>query len=74
MAIVAFSAGSGDLLGVARYAAEPNRARAEYGVLVRSDLKGLGLGWTLMEHLIAQPAQPVLGNCTARSSPTMRPC
>ena len=25
---------------------------AEYAVIVRSDLKGAGLGWTLMQHLI----------------------
>ena len=27
--------------------------RAEFAVLVRSDLKGKGLGWRLMQHLIA---------------------
>ena len=31
----------------------PTTRRAEYAVLVRSDLKGRGLGWRLMQHLIA---------------------
>ncbi len=36
-----------------RYAADPDRSRAEFGLMVRSDLQGKGLGTTLMEHLIA---------------------
>jgi acetyltransferase len=53
MAFVALDQQSGTLLGVARYAADPDLARAEYAVLVRSDFKGRGLGWALMSHLIA---------------------
>jgi acetyltransferase len=41
------------LLGVVRMVADPDYTRAEYAVLVRSDLKGRGLGWRLMQHLIA---------------------
>ena len=52
MAFVALDGASGRLLGVARYSADPDRQRAEYAVLVRSDLKGHGLGWALMRHLI----------------------
>jgi acetyltransferase len=52
IAFVAIETG-GALLGVARYHADPDYTQAEYGVLVRSDLKGRGLGWRLMEHLIA---------------------
>jgi acetyltransferase len=43
---------TGELLGVARLIADPDYTRAEYGVLVRSDLKARGLGWHLMQHLI----------------------
>ncbi len=43
----------GELLGVARFNADPDYTHAEYGVIVRSDLKGAGLGWRLMHHLIA---------------------
>jgi acetyltransferase len=56
MALIALSSrGRQDteLLGVARYASDPDNHRAEFGVIVRSDLKGHGLGWTLMERLIA---------------------
>lgn len=53
MAFVALSADEGELLGVARLAADPDYTRAEYAVIVRSDLKGQGLGWALMRHLIS---------------------
>jgi acetyltransferase len=53
MAFVALDAATGDLLGVARIAADPDYTRAEYAILVRSDLQGKGLGWSLMEHLLA---------------------
>ncbi|MGE0627178.1 MAG: GNAT family N-acetyltransferase [Hyphomicrobiaceae bacterium] len=52
MAFVALAEGSGELLGVSRFAADPDYEKAEFGVLVRSDLKGRGLGWLLMNHLI----------------------
>lgn len=53
MAFVALSDPGGELLGVSRLSADPDYTRAEYAVLVRSDLKGRGLGWVLMRHLIA---------------------
>jgi acetyltransferase len=53
MAFVAIDPGSGDLLGVARLAADPDYTRAEYAIVVRSDLHGRGLGWSLMDHLLA---------------------
>lgn len=43
---------SGDLAGIVRYASDPDRETAEFGVLVRSDLKGHRLGTALMQHLI----------------------
>jgi len=52
MAFVALSKATGELLGVSRFAADPDYVRAEYAVLVRSDLKGRGLGWALMQQLI----------------------
>jgi acetyltransferase len=53
MAFVAVDAHSGALLGVVRLIADPDYTRGEYAILVRSDLKGRGLGWRLMQHLIA---------------------
>jgi acetyltransferase len=53
MAFIALEPASGELLGVARFMADPDFERGEYAVLVRSDLKGQGIGWALMRHLIA---------------------
>jgi acetyltransferase len=53
MAFVAIDRESGLLCGISRYAADPDRERAEFGLLVRSDLKGRGLGTLLMNALIA---------------------
>lgn len=52
MAFVAIQAGSGALLGVVRMVADPDYQHAEYAILVRSDLKGRGLGWRLMHRLM----------------------
>lgn len=52
MAFVALTEDASELLGVARFIADPDYVRAEYAILVRSDLKGRGLGWSLMSHLI----------------------
>ncbi|HUN97949.1 MAG TPA: GNAT family N-acetyltransferase, partial [Bradyrhizobium sp.] len=50
MALIALH--NGVPLGVARYAADPDRLRAEYAVAVRSDWKGRGIGYILMVRLI----------------------
>jgi len=52
MAIVAFAAADGAMLGVARISADPDNTRAEFAVSVRSDLKGRGLGRLLMQRII----------------------
>jgi acetyltransferase len=44
---------AGDLAGIARYAADPDGVHAEFGLLVRSDLKHMGIGRALMEQLLA---------------------
>ena len=45
-------AGAGEILGVARACAVPDGTTAEFAVLVRSDVKGQGLGTLLMRKLI----------------------
>ena len=45
--------GDQEWLGTARFFADPDYEKGEYAVLVRSDLKGYGLGWLLMQHLIS---------------------
>ncbi|HBI11528.1 MAG TPA: protein lysine acetyltransferase [Franconibacter pulveris] len=42
-----------EILGVTRAISDPDNIDAEFAVLVRSDLKGLGLGRRLLEKLIA---------------------
>lgn len=52
MAFIAIDAASGQMLGVVRLHANANYDIAEYAVLVRSDMKGRGLGWLLMQTMI----------------------
>ncbi|HEX3936888.1 MAG TPA: bifunctional acetate--CoA ligase family protein/GNAT family N-acetyltransferase [Xanthobacteraceae bacterium] len=52
MAFIAIDETNRDMLGVVRIHVDPNYETAEYAILVRSDLKGHGLGWTLMELII----------------------
>jgi acetyltransferase len=44
--------GHGETLGVVRAIADPDNERAEFAIIVRSDLKGSGLGQALMTKLI----------------------
>jgi acetyltransferase len=44
--------GGEETLGVARAIADPDNVEAEFGIVVRSDLKGSGLGLRLMHKLI----------------------
>ena len=52
IAFVALDRQTGELMGEARLHADANHERGEYGILIRSDLKGQGLGWELMRLLI----------------------
>jgi acetyltransferase len=52
MAFIAIAEASGEMLGVVRLHANSAYDRGEYAILVRSDLKGHGLGWRLMQILI----------------------
>jgi acetyltransferase len=53
MAFVSLDKEQKELLGVARLVADPDYTTGEYAIIVRSDLKGTGIGWALMRHLIA---------------------
>ena len=48
-------------LGVARYAADPDRRRAEFAVAVRSDWKGRGIGHLLLTRLIEVAREAGIG-------------
>jgi acetyltransferase len=46
------AAGAPETLGVARVVSDPDNAVAEFAIVVRSDMKGLGLGSALLSKLI----------------------
>ena len=52
IALVAIDPASGDMLGAVRLHADADYDRGEYGILIRSDLKGHGIGWKLMQIMI----------------------
>jgi len=52
MAFVAIEESTGEMLGVVRLHANATYDSGEYAILVRSDLKGRGLGWLLMQTII----------------------
>jgi len=52
IALAAIDPASGEMLGAVRLLADANYDTGEYGIMVRSDLKGAGLGWRLMSLMI----------------------
>jgi len=52
MALAAIEPETGRLLGVVRLHLDADRVEGEYAILLRSSLKGLGLGWELMRLII----------------------
>jgi acetyltransferase len=52
IAVAQEAGGVKEILGVARACADPDNNAAEFAVLVRSDLKGQGLGRLLMQKLV----------------------
>jgi acetyltransferase len=52
MALIAQPLQNDEILGVARFSADADNREAEFAVTVRSDWKGHGIGWLLMEKLV----------------------
>jgi acetyltransferase len=52
MAFVAFDETTNDMVGVVRIHSDSIYETGEYAILLRSDLKGRGLGWALMQLII----------------------
>ena len=52
MAFVAFDEATNELVGVVRIHSDSIYESGEYAILLRSDLKGRGLGWALMQMII----------------------
>jgi acetyltransferase len=51
MAFVAIDNRTRELLGVSRLVLDPDLTHGEFGILVRSDMQGRGIGWHLMQAL-----------------------
>jgi len=52
MALAAMDPASGEMLGAVRLIADADYHNGEYGIMVRSDLKGSGIGWALMKIIL----------------------
>jgi acetyltransferase len=53
--------GKSEVFGVARLAADPDNERAEYAIIVRHDMTGMGLGTLLMRRIIDYARQRGIG-------------
>jgi acetyltransferase len=69
MALLAFAENAEELLGVARFAAGPDKRTAEFAIAVRSDWKGHGLGHLLMTRLIQLARQRGLNELVGQVLP-----
>ena len=78
MAFIAIDETSGTMLGGARLHANADYDRGEYAILVRSDLKGRGLGWLLMQLLIeyarAEGIRTIQGQVLSENTTMLRMC
>jgi acetyltransferase len=78
IAFIAVDAQSGEMLGVVRLHADANHRTGEYAIMVRSDLKGHGLGWTLMRLMIdwaqAEGMHQVTGQVLAQNVTMLAMC
>jgi acetyltransferase len=52
IAFIAWERKNGEVLGVVHLYADANHEIGEFAILVRSDMKGRGLGWTLMQMML----------------------
>ena len=62
MAFIAIEEATGKMLGVVRLHDDNGGESAEFAILVRTRLKGRGLGWLMMKHMIAYARDKGLGH------------
>ena len=79
MAFIALDEPTGEMLGVARlHTVADDDKTAEYAIIVRSDMKGHGLGWLLMQLIIeyarSKNYQTVLGRVLHENMAMLRMC
>jgi RimJ/RimL family protein N-acetyltransferase len=78
MAFVAFDETSNEILGVVRVHSDPAGESGEYAILLRSDLKGHGLGWALMQMMIeygkSEGLAQIIGQILQENSVMLKMC
>src|SRR5262249_24803508 len=78
IAFIALDETTGRMLGVVRLHYDPDGKAGEYAVLVRSHLKGHGLGWLLMhriiEYAVAEGLARIHGQVLAENSTMLAMC
>ena len=78
MAFLALDEESGEMLGTVHIHADMNNETGEYAILVRSDLKGGGLGWLLMKTMIdyaqAEGLRVIEGEVLRENTMMLRMC
>ena len=78
MAFVAIDQARGESVGVVRLHADANYELGEYAILLRSDLKGHGLGWKLMELMIeyarSEGLRRIEGQVLSENAAMLRMC
>jgi acetyltransferase len=78
MALIVVDDSTGQMLGAVRIHSDVNHETGEYAILVRSDLKGVGLGWLLMKTMIdyarAEGLRVVEGQVLRDNTTMLRMC
>ena len=78
MAFVALDEDTGQMLGLVRLKDELDEETAEFAILVRSRLKGHGLGWMLMQRVIGYAKEKrlrrVYGDVLAENTAMLQMC
>jgi acetyltransferase len=77
-AVFALAEGAEEVLGVARFSANPDRRAAEFAIAVRSDWKEHGLGHLLMTRLLhlaqQRDIEELVGNVLRVNAAMLRLC
>ena len=78
MAFIALDENTGQMLGLVRLKDELDEKTAEFAIVVRSRLKGHGLGWLLMRRVIDYAREKglrrVYGDVLAENSTMLQMC
>jgi RimJ/RimL family protein N-acetyltransferase len=78
MAFVAIDEASSEMLGVVRLYSSSSHESGEYAILLRSSLKGRGLGWALMQLIIeyakSEGLKRIVGQILHENSVMLKMC